>query len=114
MIRLAFICDPGFSVAVQNQRFRSLLSQEFHAFPATSLATLASYKSSIGPSVELLVIGCLSEILAGVKVSKVEARAITISKYFLDELNWAYIYFTFVLLILPIVLLLYFTFYLLL
>ena len=80
MIRLAFICDPGFGVVVNNPRFRSLLPHEFHVYPATTLATLASYRGTLAPGVDTLVVGCLSEIMAGVKVSKVEARGITVSK----------------------------------
>ena len=80
MVKYAFLCDLGFLQVVSTPGFATSFSDLYESYTSTSLASLASYKLTLPDDVEYVVVGCLSFLLADVKVSKVERREITISK----------------------------------
>lgn len=62
--------------------FKTKMGQDYGLYTVTTMATLRQYRNLLPAEVRFLVVGCLPALLTELRVSKVEARDLTISMYF--------------------------------
>lgn len=77
--------DVSFTKMVSGEFFKTKFGYPFNLSPVSSLSTFKNSNLLLPEDVRYLILGCLPAMLVELKLSKVEVREVSLSKYDYDD-----------------------------